>query len=122
MTKFLVEGSVSNSIAKVSKSRPPNLFKSSLVLKKPSGISVQDGKRPDGCTLTPWRAGKCLAWDVTVPGTLAECYVHLTSKECGLAAIRKFPKPIFKICVKKNYKGEIGPKFAAIVVSSHTVT
>ncbi|ESO05666.1 hypothetical protein HELRODRAFT_171324 [Helobdella robusta] len=46
---------------------------------EPSGISVQDGKRPDGCTLTPWRAGKCLAWDVTVPGTLAERYVHLTS-------------------------------------------
>ncbi|ESN99383.1 hypothetical protein HELRODRAFT_162930 [Helobdella robusta] len=39
---------------------------------EPSGISVQDGKRPDGCTLTSWRAGKCLAWDVTIPGTLAE--------------------------------------------------
>ncbi|ESN90170.1 hypothetical protein HELRODRAFT_182772 [Helobdella robusta] len=45
-------------------------------------------KRPDGCTLIPWRAGRCLAWDVTVPGTLAERYVNLTSKECGLAAAR----------------------------------
>ncbi|ESN95404.1 hypothetical protein HELRODRAFT_179478 [Helobdella robusta] len=44
--------------------------------------------RPDGCTLIPWRAGRCLAWDVTVPGTLAERYVNLTSKECGLAAAR----------------------------------
>ncbi|ESO03820.1 hypothetical protein HELRODRAFT_173522 [Helobdella robusta] len=34
------------------------------------------------------RAGRCLAWDVTVPGTLAERYVNLTSKECGLAAAR----------------------------------
>ncbi|ESO12814.1 hypothetical protein HELRODRAFT_159399 [Helobdella robusta] len=34
------------------------------------------------------RAGRCLAWDVTVPGTLAERYVHLTSKESGLAATR----------------------------------
>ncbi|ESO03914.1 hypothetical protein HELRODRAFT_172942 [Helobdella robusta] len=55
---------------------------------KPSGISALDGKRPDGCTLIPWRAGRCLAWDVTVPGTLAERYVHLTSKESGLAATR----------------------------------
>ncbi|ESO06076.1 hypothetical protein HELRODRAFT_160207 [Helobdella robusta] len=39
-------------------------------------------------TLIPWRAGRCLAWDVTVPGTLAERYVNLTSKECGLAAAR----------------------------------
>ncbi|ESO05765.1 hypothetical protein HELRODRAFT_171434 [Helobdella robusta] len=58
------------------------------VLKEPSGISAHDGRRPDGCTLIPWRAGRCLAWDVTVPGTLAERYVNLTSKECGLAAAR----------------------------------
>ncbi|ESN95368.1 hypothetical protein HELRODRAFT_179439 [Helobdella robusta] len=58
------------------------------VLKEPSGISAHDGRRPDGCTLIPWRAGRYLAWDVTVPGTLAERYVNLTSKECGLAAAR----------------------------------
>ncbi|ESN91917.1 hypothetical protein HELRODRAFT_181972 [Helobdella robusta] len=65
-------------------------------LKEPSGILVQHGKRPDGCTHTPWRAGKCLAWDVTVPGTLAERYVHLSSKECGLAAIRASDEKIEK--------------------------
>ncbi|ESO07092.1 hypothetical protein HELRODRAFT_170391 [Helobdella robusta] len=58
------------------------------VLKEPSSISAHDGRRPDGCTLIPWRAGRCLAWDVTVPGILAERYVNLTSKECGLAAAR----------------------------------
>ncbi|ESN90415.1 hypothetical protein HELRODRAFT_166081 [Helobdella robusta] len=63
---------------------------------EPSGILVQHGKRPDGCTHTPWRAGKCLAWDVTVPGTLAERYVHLSSKECGLAAIRASDEKIEK--------------------------
>ncbi|ESO11275.1 hypothetical protein HELRODRAFT_183378 [Helobdella robusta] len=73
------------------------IVRSALSLpKEPSGISVQDGKRPDGCTLTPWRAGKCLAWDVTVPGTLAERYVHLTSKECGLAAIKASDEKIKK--------------------------
>ncbi|ESO09804.1 hypothetical protein HELRODRAFT_183852 [Helobdella robusta] len=34
------------------------------------------------------RAGRCLAWDVTVPGTLAKRYVNLTSKKCGMAAAR----------------------------------
>ncbi|ESN98597.1 hypothetical protein HELRODRAFT_162030 [Helobdella robusta] len=57
-------------------------------VQEPSGISAHDGRRPDGCTLILWRAGRCLAWDVTVPGTLAERYVNLTSKECGLAAAR----------------------------------
>ncbi|ESO06230.1 hypothetical protein HELRODRAFT_160387 [Helobdella robusta] len=60
----------------------------SSICNEPSGISAHDGRRPDGCTLIPWRAGRCLAWDVTVPGTLAERYVNLTSKECGLAAAR----------------------------------
>ncbi|ESO08423.1 hypothetical protein HELRODRAFT_169265 [Helobdella robusta] len=57
-------------------------------VQEPSGISAHDSRRPDGCTLIPWRAGRCLAWDVTVPGTLAERYVNLTSKECGLTAAR----------------------------------
>ncbi|ESO04394.1 hypothetical protein HELRODRAFT_172776 [Helobdella robusta] len=66
------------------------------VLKKPSGIAAHDGKRPDGCTLIPWRAGRCLAWDVTVPGTFAERYVQLTSKESGLAATRASDEKIKK--------------------------
>ena len=49
---------------------------------------MEDGKRLDGCTLIPWKGGKCLSWDVTVPGTLAERYLHITSKECGSAATR----------------------------------
>ncbi|ESN95119.1 hypothetical protein HELRODRAFT_179712 [Helobdella robusta] len=49
---------------------------------------LKSQKCPDGCTLIPWRAGRCLAWDVTVPSTLAERYVNLTSKECGFAAAR----------------------------------
>ncbi|ESO09620.1 hypothetical protein HELRODRAFT_184010 [Helobdella robusta] len=65
------------------------LSKASIpVLKEPSGISAHDGRRPDGCPLIPWRAGRCLAWDVTVPGTLAERYENLTSKKCGLATAR----------------------------------
>ncbi|ESO11754.1 hypothetical protein HELRODRAFT_166783 [Helobdella robusta] len=47
-----------------------------LILSGACPLSVR--RRPDGCTLIPWRAGRCLAWDVTVPGTLAEQYVNLT--------------------------------------------
>ncbi|ESN96693.1 hypothetical protein HELRODRAFT_163789 [Helobdella robusta] len=68
----------------------------STIQTEPSGIAVHDGKRPDGCTLIPWRAGKCLAWDVTVPGTFAERYVQLTSKESGLAATRASDEKIKK--------------------------
>ncbi|ESN91000.1 hypothetical protein HELRODRAFT_182345 [Helobdella robusta] len=58
---------------------------------------VTDGSRGSTSSqLDPWTqrsqvqnpAGRCLAWDVTVPGTLAERYVNLTSKECGLVAAR----------------------------------
>ncbi|ESO11697.1 hypothetical protein HELRODRAFT_166712 [Helobdella robusta] len=63
---------------------------------EPSGIAAHEGKRPDGCTLIPWRAGRCLAWDVTVPGTFAERYVQLTSKESGLAATRASDEKIKK--------------------------
>ncbi|ESN95681.1 hypothetical protein HELRODRAFT_179152 [Helobdella robusta] len=45
-------------------------------------------QRPDGCTLILWKAGRCLAWDVTVPGILAKRYVNLTSKKCDLTAAR----------------------------------
>ncbi|ESN95742.1 hypothetical protein HELRODRAFT_184450 [Helobdella robusta] len=65
-------------------------------LREPSGIATHDGKRPDGCTLIPWRAGRCLTWDVTVPGTFAERYVQLTSKESGLAATRASDEKIKK--------------------------
>ena len=50
--------------------------------KEPSGLSRNDGKRPDGFTLIPWPRGKPLAWDVTVVQTLADSYVGST---CALA-------------------------------------
>ena len=31
-------------------------------------------KRPDDLTLTPWRDGRCAAWDVTVTDTVAASY------------------------------------------------
>ena len=44
--------------------------------KEPVGLIRQDGKRPDGVTLIPWARGKPMAWDVTIPETLAESHLH----------------------------------------------
>ena len=33
-------------------------------IKEPTELTRTDGKRPDGSTLVPWSAGKCVIWDV----------------------------------------------------------
>ena len=53
---------------------------------EPSGLSRSDGKRPDGLTLIPWRAGRSLIWDMTVSCTTAESYLEASSREAGAAA------------------------------------
>jgi len=45
-----------------------------------------DGKRPDGRTLTPWKEGRCVTWDVTVTDTVAASYLSATSACAGSAA------------------------------------
>ena len=44
------------------------------------------GKRPDGLTLTTWKNGKTLIWDVTVADTLCQTYVTQCSKHPGAGA------------------------------------
>ena len=51
--------------------------------KEPTGLLRGDGKRPDGLTLVPWQAGKCLTWDATVVDTLASSYVSVTATRVG---------------------------------------
>ena len=53
---------------------------------EPAGLSRSDGKRPDGLTMTTWKQGKCLIWDVTVADTLCQSYVYQSSKNPGAAA------------------------------------
>ena len=54
--------------------------------KEPVGLLRTDGKRPDGLTLVPWKAGKNVVWDVTVADTLATSYLSSTSITAGSAA------------------------------------
>jgi len=56
------------------------------VSKEPSGLSRSDGKRPDGLTLIPWRAGRSLMWDVTVSCTTADSNSEASSREADAAA------------------------------------
>ena len=54
--------------------------------KEPSGRTQTDGRRPDGVALVPWSHGRCLAWDVTVPDTMAASHLDRTSVTAGAAA------------------------------------
>ena len=54
--------------------------------KEPTGLIMQNGKRPDGATLISWSRCKALAWDVTIPDTYAASHLQSTALEAGRAA------------------------------------
>ena len=58
-------------------------------VKEPSSLSRSDGKMPDGLTLTSWKEGKCLIWDVTVADTVCQSYVNQCSNNSGAAAVTR---------------------------------
>ena len=53
---------------------------------EPLGLSRDDGKRPDGMTLTPWSRGLPLVWDFTCVDTLAPSNLPISTSECGKLA------------------------------------
>ena len=54
--------------------------------KEPTGLVLQNGKRPDGATLIPWSRSKALALNVTIPDTYAMSHIQSTSVVSGSAA------------------------------------
>lgn len=60
---------------------------------EPQGLSREDGKRPDGITLTPWCKGKPIVWDFTCVDTLARSNLPVSGsgggKLCILAENKK---------------------------------
>ena len=54
---------------------------------EPVGMCRDDGKRPDGATLIPWKQGKCLVWDVTCVNTIARSHVSNAASQAGLPGI-----------------------------------
>ena len=74
------------------------------VRKEPAGLVQKDGKRPDGCTLIPWRGGRPLAWDVTVAASYVKpSLLKMKSTRCQSSlvllhasppmAVRRWQKP-----------------------------
>ncbi|XP_072947725.1 uncharacterized protein [Epargyreus clarus] len=63
---------------------------------EPNGVVRDDGRRPDGLTLIPWKNGRCLVWDATCVDTLAPSHLTLSSRAAGVVAtdaeIRKLQK------------------------------
>ena len=53
---------------------------------EPVGMCRDDGKRPDGATLIPWKQGKCLVWDVTCVNTIARSHLSSAASQAGLPA------------------------------------
>jgi hypothetical protein len=60
---------------------------------EPTGVLRDDGKRPDGITIIPWKKGKSLVWDVTCTDTLAPSHLSESSispkSAANLAAVLK---------------------------------
>ena len=53
---------------------------------EPNGLVRDDGKRPDGMTLLPWKMGRPLVWDATCVDTLAPSHLPSTAVCAGAAA------------------------------------
>ena len=53
---------------------------------EPHGLCRDDGKRPDGMTLTPWSNGRPLVWDFTCVDTLAPSNLPLSRQKGGKLA------------------------------------
>ena len=53
---------------------------------EPSGLYRSDGKRPDGCSILPWRCGKVLVWDATCPDTHAPSHLSAAVRGAGVVA------------------------------------
>jgi len=85
-----------------------------LVKKEPAGLVQSDGKRPDGCTLIPWRGGRPLAWDVTVCTTVTASYLTAASHTAGAVAEQAVDRKCSK-CTELSSTREFQP----VAVESH---
>ena len=50
---------------------------------EPTGLSRDDGKRPDGATIIPWSQGQCSVWDFTCVNTVAASHINSAASRAG---------------------------------------
>ena len=67
--------------------------------KESIGLSRIDGNRPDGATLIPWKRGKPLTWDVTVPNTYVASHLAEIAESAGAAANKAAANKISKYSI-----------------------
>ena len=65
---------------------------------EPVSLSRDDGKRPDGLSLVPWKAGRCLVWDFTGPDMFAASHLNRTVTCAGAVATEAEEKKKQKYC------------------------
>ena len=53
---------------------------------EPIGLLTNDGRRPDGITLTIWHRGKPVAWDFTCVHCLAASHIRIATTEGPVVA------------------------------------
>ena len=63
---------------------------------EPTRLTRIDGKCPDGSTLVPWSAGKCVIWDFTIADTMAPSYAAISSVSAGLVAEQSSARKLAK--------------------------
>ena len=81
---------------------------------EPTGLSLEDGSRPDGMTLMPWASGKPLVWDFTCRDTLAASHLPSTSSAAGAAAARGEQE-------KHRKYAHLQPTYSFVPISAETL-
>ena len=71
---------------------------------EPVGMCRNDGKRPDGATLIPWKQGKCLVWDFTCVNTIARSHLIKAVSKAGAPGLTAEEKKKAKYsCLSDSY-------------------
>lgn len=83
-------------------------------IREPSGCDRNDGKKPDGLTIIPWKRGKPLVWDFTCGDTVCKTYIKSTCKRAGGAAK-------CRECVKTTKYSSLGNRFCFVPVAIETL-
>lgn len=74
----------------------------------PCAMVRDDGKRPDGMPLVPWKRRRALVWDATSVDTLALSHLSSTAFRTGVAASTA------EYCKRRKYFIEIAKDLAYI--------
>jgi hypothetical protein len=68
------------------------------------GLLREDGKRPDGVTLIPWKRGRTLVWEVTCVDTLTATHLDGCSRKSGFVALSAEKLKRSKYCsIRENH-------------------